>query len=55
MRYWLIFQMAQQKPVPPTADPGDCNFTSFTFECLADVLVQIGAVTGDAFLFQYGL
>ncbi|XP_045886525.1 CD74 molecule, major histocompatibility complex, class II invariant chain a [Micropterus dolomieu] len=21
MRYWLIFQMAQQKPVPPTADP----------------------------------
>lgn len=26
MRYWLIFQMAQQKPIPPTAETGFCNF-----------------------------
>nr|AKA66318.1 MHC II invariant chain [Siniperca chuatsi] len=32
MRYWLIFQMAQQKPVPPTADPASLIKTKCQME-----------------------
>ncbi|MEQ2212146.1 hypothetical protein XENOCAPTIV_026101, partial [Xenoophorus captivus] len=30
MRYWLIFQMAQQKPAGPTPQPGYCNFLALS-------------------------
>lgn len=34
MRFWLIFQMAQQKPAPPTPDPGDCSLLHISAHAL---------------------
>lgn len=51
MRYWLIFQMAQQKlgqAAPPTSEPGYCSFLSFILSSLVDVLlIPTGAMTVD--------